>query len=125
MNGRLRLGAGACLLALLTTLPACARESHESKEDAPTPAPAPAPAVLSTPWCAEGWCALDDATCVALPDRFATPASLVVYAHGMIAPDALPSEEQATLLAAAREHGFAVLFARGRPGLCAWEPKVA
>jgi hypothetical protein len=62
---------------------------------------------------------------VALPERFAAPPSLVIYVHGMMAPAALPSDEQATLLAAAREHGFAVLFARGKPGLCAWEPRVA
>jgi hypothetical protein len=119
----LRHAAGTCLLALLSVLPACAREPRESREDAPPPVAAPV--ALTTPWCGEGWRALDEASCVALPERFATPPSLVVYAHGMIAPDALPTEEQATLLTAAREHGFAVLFTRGRPGLCAWEPKVA
>jgi len=80
--------------------------------------------VFTTPWCGGGWIAIDDATCVALPERLATPASLVVHVHGMIAPDALPTAEQATVLAAARAHGFAVLFVRGKPGLCDWEPGV-
>lgn len=126
--GKIRAYLGAWLVALSTALPAC---TQDSKEDAPSPSPTIAtpatPAstsVLTTPWCGDGWRALDDATCVALPERLATPASLVIHVHGMIAPDALPTGEQGTLLAAARAHGFAVLFARGKAGLCGWEPKV-
>ena len=124
-TGGLRLRACACvgLLALLTALPACGREA---KEEAPAPPPiatAAAP-VITTPWCGEGWRALDESTCVALPEHFTKPASLVIHVHGMVALDALPTEEQATLLAASRAHGFAVVFSRGKPGLCTWDPKV-
>jgi predicted esterase len=75
-------------------------------------------------FCGEGWRGLDEGACLAVPDTFAAPASVVVFAHGMLAPDALPTDEQATLLAAAKSHGFAVLFQRGTPGLCTWEPGV-
>ena len=124
-SSRLRLGPEiAALLAMIAVVPACGREPKDG-----TPAPSPTPAaiaaaVVTTPWCGEGWRALDEVTCVALPEKFASPASLVVHVHGMIAPDALPTEEQATLLAASRTLGVAVLFSRGAPGLCAWEPKV-
>jgi len=119
--GKARSHSYAWLVALFTMLPACTRDA---KESAPAPPPTTATTVLTTPWCGAGWLAIDDATCVALPERLAPPASLVVHVHGMIAPDALPTAEQATLLAAARAHGFAVLFARGKPGLCDWEPGV-
>lgn len=78
-----------------------------------------------TGWCGEGWRTLEDGACLALPERFAGQPSLVVFAHGMIAPEALPVEEQTTLLAAVRTHGFAVLFPRGKAGLCAWDPGVS
>lgn len=124
-SSRLRLRPEiAALLAVITVIPACGREP---KDGAPAPSPpsaTTAAAVVTTPWCGEGWRALDETTCVALPEKLAMPASLVVYAHGMIAPDALPTEEQATLLAASRSLGIAVLFSRGTAGLCTWEPKV-
>ncbi len=49
----------------------------------------------------------------------------MIFAHGMLPPRALPTEEQATLLAAARAKGFAVLFGRGREGLCNWQADLA
>lgn len=113
----------ALLVVGLALLPACSRD-HKS-------APAPAAArenttELASPaiFCGEGWRALEGGACLAVPDHLAAPPSLVVYAHGMLAPDALPTDEQATLLAAARSHGFAVLFPRGKAGLCTWEPGV-
>ena len=115
--------SGALLLVGLALLTACSRD-HKA---------APVPGAASTvttgagspsTFCGEGWRALDGGACLAVPEHLATPPSVVVYAHGMLAPDALPTDEQATLLAAARAHGFAVLFPRGRAGLCAWEPGV-
>ncbi len=112
----------AWLVPLFTMMFAC---TQEAKADGPPPTPTTAASeVLTTPWCGEGWRAIDDATCLALPEHFATPASLVIYVHGMIASDALPTAEQGMLLAAARALGFAVLFPRGKAGLCRWEPKV-
>ncbi len=116
----IRRRSGAFALALFPLLGVC---SHEKKTDPPASTLSAATSV-TTAWCGEGWRALDDGACLALPDRFAEPASLVVFAHGMIAPDAQPTEEQATLLAAARAQGFAVLFPRGKAGLCTWEPGV-
>ena len=104
--------------------PAATSPPLDGPPPAATSAPAPR-AAITTPWCGAGWQAIDGATCVALPEHFAHPASLVVFAHGILAPGALPPDDQATLLAAARAHGFAVLFARGKAGLCGWEPKVA
>jgi predicted esterase len=116
--------ATAVALALILALAGCKR--------GPSPAP-PAEGSsavetsepASTPWCGEGYRALDESTCLALPPTFTQPPSLVIFAHGMIAPSALPTEEQATLLAAAHASGFAVLFGRGKQGLCAWQADVA
>jgi serine/threonine protein kinase/predicted esterase len=115
---------GAALVAALAALPACGREPVDATPAATT-RPAASAQEIKTPFCGPGWRALDHDTCVALPERFSPPASLVVFAHGILAAGALPAEEQATLLAAAQAHGFAVLFARGKVGLCDWEPKVA
>ena len=112
----------ACLIPFFAMLPGCARDAKQ--DTPPLTATSAAPAVITTAWCGEGWRAIDDVTCVGLPDHFATPASLVIHLHGMMAPDALPTAEQAMLLAAARAHGFAVLFPRGKAGLCRWEQKV-
>jgi predicted esterase len=122
-TGRMiRRRSGALALALFPLLGACSREK---KTDPPVPALSrETSAVTRMAWCGEGWRSLDEGACLALPDRFAEPASVVVFAHGMIAPDAVPTEEQATLLAAARARGFAVLFPRGKAGLCTWEPGV-
>ncbi len=115
--------SAALALVALALLASCSRDRKS--------APAPASGKETTSevgapasWCGEGWRALDEGACLAIPERLAAPASLVIYAHGMLEPDALPSEEQATLLAAARLHGFAVLFHRGKAGLCTWEPGV-
>lgn len=119
----IRRRPAALALALCSLLPACSRDNKA----APSPAPAlvrEANATTTAAWCGEGWRAIDDETCLAVPEHFTAPASLIVFAHGMIAPDALPTDEQATLLAAARAHGFAVLFPRGKAGLCTWEPGV-
>jgi predicted esterase len=115
--------ATAVALALILALSGCKR----SPSPAPPTGGSSAVETLdpsSAPWCGEGYRALDEATCLALPPTFAEPPSLVIFAHGMIAPSALPTEEQATLLAASRAHGFAVLFGRGKQGLCAWQPDV-
>ena len=106
----------------LAALAGCARK--------PGPAPSSrgsgtASPPSTTPWCGEGWRTIDASTCLALPERFADPPSLVIFAHGMLAPHVQPTDEQATLLAAARAHGFAVLFGRGREGLCKWQPDLA
>jgi predicted esterase len=119
-----RRSSAALSLAALALLASCSRD-RKSGPTAGAGKEATATEVVSpSGWCGEGWRALDEGACLALPDHLAAPASLVVYAHGMIAPDALPTEEQATLLAAAQAHGFAVLFQRGRAGLCTWEPGV-
>ena len=108
---------------LVTTLLACACKSRDlTTEGLPSK---PTAVSSSASVCGEGWHAIEDGACVAIPGRFAAPASLVVYAHGMIAPDARPAVEQAVLLAAANQLGFAVLFVRGQPGLCTWDPSVA
>lgn len=120
--GKARRRVCAWLIPLFTMLSSCARDSKENAQ--PPSWMSAAPATLTAPWCGEGWRAIDEVTCVALPERFATPASLVIHVHGMIASDALPTAEQAMLLAAARAHGFAVLFPRGKAGLCGWEPTV-
>jgi predicted esterase len=112
---------GALALGLFSLVAACSRDNQAIP---PPTLAVPVDAGATTGWCGEGWIALDEGACLALPAHFAAPASLVVFAHGMIAPDALPTDEQATLLAAAHAHGFAVLFPRGRAGLCTWEPGV-
>ncbi len=112
-----RFRAPSVVVVVLALLAGCSRDRKDLPSGASTSEPA-------TAWCGEGWRALDDGACLAVPDHLATPTSLVVYAHGMSAPDALPTDEQATLLAAARSHGFAVLFVRGKAGLCAWDPGV-
>jgi predicted esterase len=123
-----RVPCGVALLGILGALSACSRKAVTtffwSSPDPEVTEPEP-DAPLSSPWCGEGFRAIDEATCVAVPEHLSSPASLVVYAHGMIAPDALPTQEQATLLAAAQTHGFAVLFVHGKAGLCNWEPSVA
>jgi predicted esterase len=122
MSDRL-VGGRFAILALVSLLAACSREKTTAAP--PIPALSASAAVSAAPaWCGEGWRALDEGACLALPEHFAEPASVVVFAHGMIAPDALPTDEQTTLLAAARAQGFAVLFPRGKAGLCAWEPGV-
>jgi predicted esterase len=116
--------SGALSLVMIAGLAGCSRDG---KSGAPSPASSKEIASAggsAASFCGEGWRALDEGACLAVPERLATPTSVVVYAHGMLAADALPTEEQATLLAAARSHGFAVLFQRGRAGLCAWEPGV-
>ncbi|MEP7123117.1 MAG: hypothetical protein ABJE95_19470 [Byssovorax sp.] len=121
MIGRRSLALSLAGMALLV---ACSRDS---KSGAPSPASSneiTSAAGSTASFCGAGWRALDEGACLAVPERLATPTSLVVYAHGMLAADALPTEEQATLLAAARSRGFAVLFQRGKAGLCAWEPGV-
>ncbi len=127
MDGRRRSAlSGVALLALLAALPACSHKptpNGDSSAPAPTSAEQEAPA--SIPWCGEGFRPLDDANCLAVPEHVTAPASVVVYAHGMLAPGALPTHEQATLLAGARAHGFAVLFGHGKAGLCTWDPGVA
>jgi predicted esterase len=120
---RLRSLVICAAVALLPLLPACRRATSEPIP-ATAPDAAPPPPVLSTPWCGEGWRAVDEHTCIGLPERFAQPASVVVHVHGVLAHDALPTAEQATLLAAAYTHGFAVLFVRGTPGLCTRDAKV-
>ena len=116
--------SGALSLVVVALLAACSRDS---KSDAPAPASTKqitSEVKSAARFCGEGWRALDEGACLAIPEHLALPASLVVYAHGMLAADALPTEEQATLLAAAKSHGFAALFPRGTAGLCAWEPGV-
>src|SRR6187402_471786 len=103
----IRRRSGAVALALFSLLAACSRGEKTELSSGP-PLAAAAAAMPLTGWCGEGWRTLDEGTCLALPERFAEPASLVVFAHGMIAPDGLPIREQTTLLAAARAHGFAV-----------------
>jgi predicted esterase len=114
----------AVALALFSLPAACSRGEKTELTSAPPLAAAAAATTPLTGWCGEGWRPLDEGACLALPERFAAPASLVVFAHGMIAPDGLPIQEQTTLLAAARNHGFAVLFPRGKAGLCTWDPGV-
>jgi predicted esterase len=114
--------SSAALVAWLGVLPACSRKA-ETTEGAPEATEQGAP--VSSPWCGEGFRVVDESTCLALPEHFSSPASLVVYAHGILAPGVLPTQEQATLVSAARTHGFAVLFVHGRAGLCTWEPSVA
>jgi hypothetical protein len=119
------------LRMLTIALLACAPDSHESTRDARrdwTEESRPqnsAPIAGEAGFCGDGWYTIEDGACVALPGTLAKPPSLVVYAHGILAPDALPSEEQRVLLAAAQELGFAVLFGRGQKGLCTWDPSVA
>src|SRR5512132_2205455 len=122
----IRRRSGGLVLALFSLLASCSRGEKTELTPAPPLAVAAtgAATVPLTGWCGEGWRTLEDGACLALPERFAGAASLVVFAHGMIAPGALPVEEQTTLLAAARTHGFAVLFPRGKAGLCAWDPGV-
>ncbi len=110
-------------LIVIAALAGCRREASPAPSAQGSPS-AQQPAI-ATPWCGEGWRAIDESTCVALPPRFADPPSLVIFAHGMLAARALPTDEQATLLTASRAHGFAVLFGRGRQGLCTWEPDLA
>jgi predicted esterase len=118
----------AVAVAILAWLPACGQaakgDGSWSGLDAGAASSAPLPP-LTTAWCGSGWLGLDGSTCLALPERFASPASLVIFAHGILAPGALPTHDQAMLLAAARKHGFAVLFARGTAGLCDWDAGVS
>jgi predicted esterase len=119
-----RRATGTLALAGLALLTACSRDRKADPGPAPASSSGAVAAGSPSTFCGDGWRALESGACLALPERLASPPSLVVYAHGMLAPDALPTEEQAALLAASRAHGFAVLFPRGKPGLCAWEPGV-
>jgi predicted esterase len=111
---------------VMAALAGCGRDpSRASPATDPDPAPQAVADGPPTPWCGEGWRVIDASTCLALPSRFAEPPSLVIFAHGILAPQASPAEDQATLLAASRELGFAVLVGRGKQGLCAWQPDVA
>ncbi|NUQ75031.1 MAG: hypothetical protein HUU21_15885 [Polyangiaceae bacterium] len=77
-----------------------------------------------TDWCAEGFTGLDDHTCFFVPDAVATPASIVFFLHGMMPPDTTAKAAQKMAREAAEEHGFIVVFPRGRQGLCAWADEV-
>jgi predicted esterase len=120
------LGFAGSTLALVVSLSACARDSNDTPEMQP-PAPIASavaePAIVTT-FCGEGWHALAADACVTVPPKLASPPTIVIFAHGILAPDALPTEDQATLLTASRAHGFAVLFTRGKAGLCTWDPQM-
>jgi predicted esterase len=127
----LRPAVSMGLMALLVALAGCERDPVEAPAvPAATPAPVAATPATATPaaataQCGEGWRAVDDTLCLALPERFAEPPSLVIFAPGILAPGVQRSAEEATLLAAARKLGFAVLSGRGKQGLCEWDPKLA
>jgi predicted esterase len=111
------------LSVLLLALAGCGHDSTTAPPEPSAETPAETPVV--TTWCGEGWRAVDGGTFLAVPEHFANPPSLVIFAHGIVAPGERPIADQATLLAAADKLGFAVLFGRGRKGLCDWEAKLA
>jgi len=116
--------ASVLLLTFLLAGAGCGRDSSSSSS-APAPPEPPAAAPVASTWCGEGWRTLDETTCLAVPQHFASPPSLVIFAHGIVAHGERPTADQATLLAAADKLGFAVLLGRGRQGLCDWDAKVA
>jgi predicted esterase len=73
-------------------------------------------------WCGDGYQAIDSSSCFYVP---AGPTKgVLLFLHGMLPPDASAATMQALARAAADEHGYVVLFPRGRQGLCAWDPSV-
>jgi predicted esterase len=123
----LHLEAGG---ALLLALGACSAQTPPPAEHGPAPAP-PAAAPAATPsacipgiFCGEGLLELDERTCYVVPEGLATPPAIVFFAHGMLAPDALPPADQGTVRRAAIEQGFVAVLPRGERGLCAWKPEV-
>ena len=112
------------LVALLLTVSGCGRDAASGSVPS-TEVTAGVAIPVASAWCGEGWRAVDEATCLAVPEHFADPPSLVIFAHGIVAAGERPSVDQATLLAAAGKLGVAVLFGRGRQGLCDWDTKVA
>jgi predicted esterase len=110
----------------VTAIGGCRRASADSAPAGSSGGVAEAPrAGAAQVACANGWQAIDGNACVTLPEHFADPPSVLIFAHGIIAPGVEPLADQATLLKAAHAHGFAVIFARGRAGLCEWDAGVA
>jgi hypothetical protein len=108
------------LALLLAATAGCGRNSRAAPIDPPSTV-----ALAASTWCGEGWRALDESTCLALPQRFADPPSLVIFAHGIVAPHTRPAAHQAALLAVSDKLGIAVMVPRGRQGLCDWDPGLA
>ena len=106
-----------------TTASACASAVTSTPALTPTPTSTPTLTLTPTPlppdhWCTETLSALDDSTCYVVPDHLASPRSLVIYLHGVIAPTGRTQRVYQQIVAnRARARGFVALMPRGRRGI--------
>lgn len=84
------------------------------------------PTHFESDFCPDGWDALSESLCYFVPEQITSPASVVFFAHGILAPDANITSTQTMLRASARAFGFALIIPRGQHGICpAWNPSFA
>ncbi len=87
-----------------------------------TPASPPGWEPVQTPWCGdEGWQGLDAETCFYTPAATSSPPSVLIFLHGILPAEAVPTQLQSIVREAADSRGFVGLFPRAMQGVCpAW-----
>ncbi len=78
----------------------------------------PSGAAVETSWCKEGFADLDDGSCYLVPERVGEPRSLLIYLHGVIAPQGDTQRiVQGIVASHARSRGYVAYMPRGRRGI--------
>ena len=94
------------------------RDAQAEAQAAPKPWPPSQPEAIDTPWCSDAVRALDEETCIVLPDQPST--TLLVYLHGIVPPgQTSPQLEnfEKVVASASLEAGVVALIPRGDQGL--------
>ena len=79
---------------------------------------------VDTPWCTGNWVGLDEDTCFYASTELGAKAELLVFLHGMMPPDSLPTTMQSIVAQEVEARGAVALFPKGKAGLCSWDPSV-
>ncbi len=79
---------------------------------------------VETPWCTGDWVGLDEDTCFYASTTLSDSAELLVFLHGMMPPDSLPTTMQSIVAQEVEARGAVALFPKGKAGLCSWDESV-
>ena len=114
----IRLTASALAAWALATLPtACGLPNDPRTAVQRDVGPAWEP--VRTAWCGdEGWQGLDAQTCFYAPSRISSPPSVLIFLHGILPRQSVPTHLQRMVREAADSRGFVAIFPRARRGVC-------